>query len=113
MSLQEMLIAIRNAANACLYDPEQAPAWFRRSRGICGNLVAVAWHCGVPSTALAQYDATVSDLMGYWPGLSEEGSYAYPVGGKDEFRDGIANGTLWSNPRRLELLDYLIEVTKP
>lgn len=40
-------------------------------------------------------------------------SYSFPVGGIHEFTDDVDNGTMWTNPKRLELLDWLIEETKP
>ena len=48
-----------------------------------------------------------------WPEchVYEDGakSLGYPVGGWDELDKEITNGTIWQNPKRLRLLDYLIK----
>lgn len=36
----------------------------------------------------------------------------FPVGGLAEYQHNSAEKTLWENPRRIELLDWLIEQTK-
>ncbi len=40
-------------------------------------------------------------------------SYTYPVGGMVEFSNDRLNSTMWTNPKRLALLDWLIEESKP
>ena len=57
--------------------------------GICGNI----------------YDH--EDLFGELTDIAWDG-VLYPVGGDDEFYKEAAAGTLWDNPRRLQLLDKLI-----
>lgn len=62
------------------------------------------------------YEGDIESAMWYlteailaWPKRFND--RAYPVGGYDEYIDEDKAGTIWQNPRRLELLDYLIEQT--
>lgn len=66
------------------------------SVGICRNVEA---------------DTDLLALMRKWP--LAEGETSFPVGGAVEYRNERIAGTLWDNPRRLQLLDWLIEQTDP
>jgi len=74
----------------------------RTDSGICGNL-------RIMTGRWDEYNLC-EKLCDKWPGRSSE--TCYPVGGYDEFCEEELNGTMWNNPRRLELLDWLIEETK-
>ena len=60
-----------------------------QQEGICGNI----------HTHQYLFDALACAVWG---------DALYPVGGDDEFYKEAAAGTLWDNPRRLQLLDKLI-----
>ena len=50
--------------------------------------------------------------MGTWPDTS--GDPIFPVEGESwEYHESACADTLWENPRRLALLEYLIEYFKP
>jgi len=45
-------------------------------------------------------------LMRKWP--NKHPSVYYPIGGVDEYNYELINDTIWRNPRRIELLNWLI-----
>lgn len=75
--------------------------------GICGNL-----SFGSYTSERRDVEKAISE----WPdakGNPGDG-FSYPVEGRREgYWASKAAGTLWDNPRRLALLDYLIEYFKP
>ncbi|HAS54840.1 MAG TPA: hypothetical protein DCS42_12340 [Nitrospiraceae bacterium] len=88
--------------------------WFMMVGGICWNLEGKMTDAGTNDAMAHNVDKEMSRLFGeYLDTLDpEEAAYrslVYPVGGKDEFDTGTANGDLWENPERLRLLDWLIE----
>lgn len=52
-------------------------------------------------------------LIKCWPDIwrcpDGKSDMTYPVGGKSEYGKEFDNGTLWSNPRRIALLNWLID----
>lgn len=44
---------------------------------------------------------------------SDRKDLTFPVDGQIEFDNSSRTKTIWSNPRRIALLDWLIEETKP
>jgi hypothetical protein len=52
-------------------------------------------------------------LMSLWPDADQDFKYQYPVGGPTEFSAALIAGTFWDNPRRHQLLDWLIDRTAP
>lgn len=76
--------------------------------GICGNVRDAMY--GVHST-FADYGPLYDELANLferWPWSS--GCPTYPVGGHEEYS---GNRNRWANPRRVELLDWLIAETDP
>lgn len=72
---------------------------FFQSAGICFNVL-----CQLPvDDCLDEMYA----LMERWPGASDDEDF--PVGGDCEYYQEVEDGTLWQNPARLELLDWLID----
>ena len=72
--------------------------------GICVNVAKTVSWCAADQ---------LKPLLAKWPHVyTDEGGYAwgeYPVGGYTEYTIGKIDGTLWDNPRRWQLLDWLIE----
>lgn len=55
---------------------------------------------------------TLFDVSGFdGPRAMHDGRF-YPVGGLDEYDREQEDGTLWHNPRRIALLEYLIKRTE-
>lgn len=74
---------------------------FNKGTGICSNVHAYVL-CHEARTLFV-------DIMRKWPNRYED--EAYPVGGGAEFAVNNKHRKLWENPRRMELLNWLIEVT--
>lgn len=74
--------------------------------GICGNSYIYA---ELPQWVISDI---LKEMFAYWPDchklLGVTADVRHPVGGYMEFKNGYANDTLWDNPRRTELLDWLI-----
>lgn len=49
----------------------------------------------------------LEELIERWPNRDPSSS-VYPVGGEDEYETGRRFQGLWTNPRRIELLNWLI-----
>ena len=75
-----------------------------KSKGICGNVRLL-----VPRKQRAEIQEKIYCLTQRWPeykGLS----LVYPVEGSGWlYRESVRLGILWKNPRRHELLDWLIK----
>lgn len=69
--------------------------------GICANVHAYFGKHGDESIYL-------KNIMRQWEGKATF-TCMYPVGGPEEYDRESLSQTLWLNPRRLELLDWLIE----
>ena len=81
----------------------------RPSCGICNAVMRELCKVFSYEGDLESAEMYLSDAMLSWHKSFED--INYPVGGYDEYIDEIKAGTIWQNPRRLELLDYLIEQT--
>lgn len=81
--------------------------------GICGNVNAWVYqerrkgqigdHC------FMSYSGELMDNISRW--LTETGStftFHYPVGGAAQYRGEVETCTIWNNPKRWELLDWMI-----
>lgn len=75
--------------------------------------------CGAWTAKLA--DEMLEALFKKWPAVYKgDGAHSrkkpdrmeFPVGGLVEYQHNSAEKTLWENPRRIELLNWLIEQTK-
>lgn len=74
-------------------------------KGICGNVCQIAhmyYWCDI--------DDQLDRLIDEWISIKDDPMlcHAYPVGGCAEYSDGYVSHTLWSNPKRRELLHWLI-----
>jgi len=80
--------------------------------GICFALEYELTRFQRPESMYEEAHELVLDLMREWPAIYRRSgvfaSSAYPVGGSAEFIDEREAGTLWANPRRLALLDWLL-----
>lgn len=80
---------------------------FYACNGICSN---------VDDYLFAVYDGEVCgiacvrlpDIIARWPDMGAF-NCIYPVGGHAEFEEERWSGAVWKNPRRIELLEWLIE----
>ena len=103
------LTELREVAPA-LADSEYVEIGFRAYHpryGICCN--AQDYIRDLTETEL-EYDKACRALNGYmkqWPEACDAESY--PVGGWQEYNKGLESRTLWQNPRRIELLNWLIK----
>lgn len=78
----------------------------RLETGICGNVLSVFKTC---DHRYDQANELLDELVLRWPGGGESfGSLIYPIGGHREYHEEKDAGTLWQNPRRLALLNWLI-----
>lgn len=82
--------------------------------GICDNARHVAEARCTEERAF-ELGCALEKLMRDWPdaytGAPDEGWFAttrFPVGGRAAYWEEVRRGALWSNPRRRELLDWLI-----
>ena len=87
------------------------------SDGICANLI---WRIDNKKRFVELNDPSIinkwiNTQFKAWPECHvKENGYkdiGFPVGGWDEYAAEVHSETLWENPRRLELLDFLIEQT--
>ena len=74
-----------------------------RNDGICYNVSRLTRPLVETNYHLLK---VLDSLIHKWP--KKDSSLAYPVGGIKEFFWELKNGTLWNNPRRIELLNWLI-----
>lgn len=70
-----------------------------RAAGICSSVYVLTQHDRVVENAM-------DDLAMSWPGVYP--SLAFPVDGSDNYYADRAKGALWANPRRIELLNWMI-----
>jgi len=89
MTLLEILKDLRD-------NPSRRKEWC----GICSN---VRQHPGNEKDEASLY---ISWLTRKWPDAGED--WQYPVGGVKEYSLERAKDTIWQNPRRLALLDWMI-----
>lgn len=95
----------------------KSPAGFSYAGGICRNVEQfIDWELWNDRPYLDPQGRYIVErgirreleqLMALWPKYS--GSWCYPVGGLEEFDIEEHKGTLWNNPKRIELLDWCIE----
>lgn len=83
--------------------------------GICGNLeILLEPHYSGSGDGESLYHllcGLVGACAQSWSGYS--GDELYPVAARDEYGfESEPLGNLWENPKRLELLDHLLELTK-
>jgi hypothetical protein len=72
--------------------------------GICSNLVTNS------DKSRERINKAISD----WPASHDSGSCNYPVENtSSKYHHDSDEGQLWNNPRRYELLEYLIDHFKP
>lgn len=86
-----------------------------RLHGICGNVGAKLYARRWWREWLAPYNMCLHELgnlVTAWPSRHPT-QPLYPVDGLVIYGYEASIGTLWENPRRLALLDWLIEETKP
>ena len=84
-----------------------------KNEGICFNLYLYTDHNrNIKPTGIINNE-WLKEQFQSWPEchVHEDGtkSLGFPVGGAVEYWEEKDKGTLWKNPRRLKLLDYLIE----
>lgn len=70
--------------------------------GLCFNLYLAAHRAGVKVLIFNTFQSICSQ----WP--LNSGSVKFPVGGEKEFVQACIANTLWNNPRRHELLHWMI-----
>lgn len=91
------------------------PSWFNPHAGICCGVADLVFEWeeeGKTTYEESDYaDALLCNLMHDWP-EHHRGASCYPVGDKNEYLRESELGTIWDNPRRIELLHWLIEETK-
>lgn len=75
-----------------------------RGAGICAN-VLVHTACVETPYSIHAVDYRLQAMFAEWPSFVTE---LHPVDGGREYTWGRYNGTLWNNPRRHELLHWLI-----
>lgn len=95
----------------CLLDIKQTKP---KHEGICVSATRIAMYrmalSGKGRGEAIAMTRELTDLIEEWP---KSKSAAYPVEGDSHcFDQDKSNGILWNNPRRIELLDWLIERTK-
>lgn len=87
-----------------------------RDHGICGNVDIYFYNANEDDElALRELNNLLIEYMRESTGATvTPGSLCqlYPVGGKDEYVEESDDGTLWDNPKRLALLDWLLENCK-
>jgi len=83
-----------------LKDLRDHPDSRRKGYGICTN---VRHHPGNEKDEASLY---ISWLTRKWPNAGED--WQYPVGGVEEYAYEANTYTIWQNPRRLALLDWMI-----
>lgn len=102
--LHEALLAIKQRLDSPLADWDD---WFSALAGICPNVAGYVTFT-YDSDALAdRVRSRLAELTDSWPERNE--NPIYPVGGWDEYYGPTPK---WKNPRRLALLDWLIEQTE-
>lgn len=77
---------------------------------ICGTIIYPfigICHSASNLTDTSEDNALLQSLIKRWPG-GVPGNPAYPVGGHYEYTKEAANKTIWANPRRTELLNWMI-----
>lgn len=83
------------------------PSKLNKKEGICYHVFKIK----KPNTPF-----DMEDLLITWPKCyvwaSGTKSSSYPVDGISGYRIDQHTNTIWSNPKRIELLDWLIEQTK-
>lgn len=81
-----------------------------RHVGICSNVREVLKRIGGPEINL--YGSAVMyrmhQMFETWPRAAVPNAWHYPVCGRKEYDMESWVGTLWTNPRRIELLNWLI-----
>jgi len=79
---------------------------FVTGHGICGNVIMQMGNAYSKKTT-----KHIQKLRAAWP-LNETGGCYYPVGGYYEYMADQSNRTMWQNPRRIQLLQWMIEQTE-
>lgn len=74
-----------------------------RNEGICVNVSRLTRDLLKTNYHLHK---ALDSLIDEWP--NKYSSWGYPVGGVAEYNRELINGTIWCNPRRIELLNWLI-----
>ena len=74
---------------------------------------AICSQCMVMEAYTDEVGKELEDLLARWPGRRGEAKCLPVEGRMSLFHETAANKTLWENPRRHALLDWLIEETKP
>ena len=93
-----------NLINALIHLKEQGP-WAPRN-GICTNIHMFLEQAEFLERRLPTIEFKAS--VKAWPkAVGDEEDY--PVGGADEYIAEKRIATVWQNPRRLELLDFIID----
>lgn len=108
--LHNALLAVRKASKRPFF---LRPKWFNVRNGICGNVYDYLASSRLIDSPLRSAIALgvsieMEQLCDQWP---KSKGYPYPVGGPDEFWQ--ERPRLWRNPLRRELLDWMIEETRP
>ena len=97
-----------NLINALIHLKEQGP-WLP-NHGICTNIYDF-----IDKEEIKCRETCLNDLdkaIEKWPSAYsfEDCEISdFPVGGMEEYHREAALGALWQNPRRLELLDFIID----
>lgn len=82
-----------------------------KTKGICGHLLTKITQERFPPNFYNDYiyPLLMQDLFDKWPGNTLLGDPQYLVEGSGSaFRQAQINETLWDNPRRLDLLHWMI-----
>lgn len=77
--------------------------------GICRSVRAALGEAFTYENDIESAMTHLTEAMEAWP--ESIGDKYCPVGGEAEYIKESICGTIWQNPRRLALLDYLIEQT--
>lgn len=108
-NIEEMLLEALLELERRVNDPEYNQPMINSS-GICGHV----WN--IVDATYQDYTGECDDylefLISEWPGTHFKSNgwrdLAYPVDGSDEFYENIHTPEMWKNPRRRELLSWLI-----
>lgn len=74
---------------------------------------AICSQCMVMEEHTWQLEEELDDLLARWPDRRGEAKCVPVEGRMSLFHEAAVKETLWENPRRHALLDWLLEETKP
>ena len=103
-AVHKRLLEIKNKVN------------FNKNKAICFNLLNYTYRNKLFKPTFIMAHKWLRAQFALWPEchrhLDNTKNIVFPVGHMNEFDKESFNGTLWNNPKRLELLDFLINQAK-